>query len=125
MNNITITGNLGKDVEVRFTKSGKPVSSLTVAHTPREKVNNEWQDGETLWFKVTVWEELPDVMFAKGVKVIVTGALKKETYEKDGQQRETLAITADTIGIVYRPQVQQENNFKPTATPSVNDETPF
>ena len=45
---ITITGNLTADPELRFTPSGAPVANFTVAHTPRVKQGNEWQDGEVM-----------------------------------------------------------------------------
>ena len=44
---ITITGNLVDEVELRFTPTGQPVARFRVASTPRylDKTTNEWKDG--------------------------------------------------------------------------------
>jgi single-strand DNA-binding protein len=101
VNSITISGNLGRKAEVRKTKSGIPVTTLALAHTPREKRDGEWVDGETLWFKVTVWSELPEVIYDKGARVIVSGELAQETYEKDGVTRVNIVIKNATAGIQH------------------------
>lgn len=133
-NTITITGNLGKPAEVRFTKSGKPVTTLNLGHTPRYKSGDEWVDGETLWFKVTVWEQLPEIVYDRGAKVIVTGELRKESWKADdGSVRDTLTINADTVGIVHRVSQTSERPFSKAVTdtapvtnwPAAADETPF
>jgi single-strand DNA-binding protein len=132
MNTITITGHLGKPVEVRQTKSGKDVSTLTLAHTPREKVGGEWKDGETMWISVTVWEALPEVVFDKGVKVIVTGSLLQRSYEVNGEKRTQLVINADTVAAVFKHgnpiaggnKVSSWNDTPTVSTPP-EDRTPF
>ena len=101
MNYITITGNLGRPAETRTTKNGNAVTTLALAHTPREKRDGEWVDGETMWFKVTVWADLPEALYTKGQRVIVTGELGQETYEKDGEKRVSMIIKAATVGIQH------------------------
>jgi single-strand DNA-binding protein len=104
-NNITFTGNLAKPAEVRHTKSGKAVTTLTVGHTPREKRDGEWRDAETIWFKVTVWDALPEILFDRGVRVVVTGTLFQESYDdKEGNKRTSLVVNADSVGLVHRSQ---------------------
>jgi single-strand DNA-binding protein len=116
MNTITIDGFLGKSAEVRQTKSGKTVTNLTLAHTPREKRDGEWIDGETLWFKIPVWDDLPPIMFDKGTRVIVSGVLHQESYEHEGEKRVTLVIKYATVGIVHRLNANSDN-----ATPVTDD----
>ena len=133
---LTIIGNLGRDVEIRQTKQGKWVSNLTVAVTPREKKNGEWIDAETIWFKVTIWDRLPEVLYVKGSKVIVSGELYQETYEKDGTSIKSLIIKADTVAKAERydksesaPQTDQFRSTTPTpdwSSPTASpDNTPF
>lgn len=99
---VMFTGNLGKDAETKTLPSGKQVTNLNVGSTPRIKRNNEWTDGETIWFQVTVWQALPPVIYSKGKTVQVFGSLEKESYEKDGQKRETLKVTASSVGIITK-----------------------
>ena len=111
---ITLIGNLGADAETRTLPSGTTLTTLNVAHTPREKKNGEWTDGETMWFRVTVWSELPALVYAKGARVIVAGTLSQNTYTaKDGSIKTSLEVKADSVGITHR--IVHENDVATTA----------
>ena len=104
-NTITVTGNLGRDAELKYTPSGTPVLEFSLADTPRRKNDRgEWEDaGETTWYRASVWGPLAEALAnaslaAKGAQATVTGTLTQRTYEKDGQQRTSLDIRVDTVG---------------------------
>lgn len=103
---ITVTGNLGGDPELRLTPTGVSVTSFNLANTPRVKKNNDWQDGETIWFRCFVWGK--DATGAanelrKGLRVVITGRFSVETFtDKEGAERKSLQINADSYGIVPR-----------------------
>lgn len=102
-NQITITGNLAADPELRFTSGGDAVANFTVCDTPRkfDKQRNEWVDaGETLFMRCSLWREdaeLAAETLRRGQKVTVTGRLKQRSYEKDGQQRTVVECDADSV----------------------------
>lgn len=99
--NLTITGNLTADPELRVTNSGVSVAQFSVASTPRVKVNGEWQDGETVFLRVSVWRDLAEGAadeLRKGDSVIVVGKLKQRSYEKDGQKRSVYEIDGESVG---------------------------
>ena len=87
---ITITGNLAHDPDLRYTPAGAPVASFTVASTERYQENGEWKDGATSWVRCNAWRELAEHVvetFNKGDRVIVHGTLRQRDYEvpaKDG-----------------------------------------
>lgn len=128
---ITVNGHLGKDATQRATKTGKTVTTFPLASTPRLKTNDEWVDGETMWFTVSVWGAIPEILFTKGVHALVTGTLIKKTYTgDDGITRESLCINADTVAIV--PTTTNTNNtpaptnWEPISTPTQTTiDTPF
>jgi single-strand DNA-binding protein len=101
---LTVTGNLGSDPELRKTPTGALVTSFTIANTPRVKKNNEWEDGETIWFRCFVWGK--DATGAanelrKGKRVVISGKFNVETWvDKEGNNQKTLQINCDTYGIV-------------------------
>lgn len=73
-----ISGNVGKDPEMRYTPQGQPVTSFSVA------VNRQWTDGsgqqhkETKWYRVTTWNKQAEncnTYVKKGMKVVVQGRL--------------------------------------------------
>ena len=76
--NISITGNIGKDPEIKFGKEGGAYTSISIALPSRAKNGNEWVDGPTTWYKVSFFgakaEKVVDT-FSKGVRVKVTGQL--------------------------------------------------
>lgn len=99
---ITVSGNLTADPELRFTPSGVAVASFTVAFTPRrfDRQANEWVDGETTFMPVTLFRELAEntaESLTKGARVIVTGQLVTERWEKDGQPRSAVKVMADDV----------------------------
>jgi len=103
---VTFTGNLGADAEFRKTPNGIPVATFNVCNTPRKQINGEWTDGEPMWFRVFVWNREASgtaVTLKKGDKVIVTGRFSKNTYtDKEGVERTSLEINADSVGVVPR-----------------------
>src|SRR5258708_1950410 len=90
---ITLTGNLVEDPELRFTPAGQPVARFRIASVPRlfDKAANEWRDGEGLFLTVNVWRQHAEHVCESvnlGTRVIVAGRLKQRSYEtKEGEKR--------------------------------------
>jgi len=102
---LTVIGNLTADPELRTTQSGKQVSSFTLACTERVKVNGEWADGDTAFYRVSVWDQYGVNVAAslvKGARAIVTGRLTLREYEVDGAKRVSLDLAADEVGALLR-----------------------
>jgi single-strand DNA-binding protein len=120
---ISVTGNLGGDAELRQTPQGIFVTSFSIANTPRVKKNNEWTDGETIWFRCYVWGK--DAASAanelhKGTKVFVSGRFSIETFvSREQEERKIYQINVDSYGIVPRnvPEPQIVKNDKPIEDP--------
>jgi single-strand DNA-binding protein len=99
---VTLVGNLGNDPEMRYTPSGVPVTSFSLA------VNKTWvgQDGQrqdkTLWFRVTAWRKHAETVsqyLTKGQRVLVIGEIEEARpyTDREGNLRATLEVTAQTI----------------------------
>lgn len=103
---IIVRGNVGKDPELKFTKSGLAVAKFSVAVTERVQQDGEWMDGDTTWFDVTCWRGLAEDVtegVRKGQRVSVGGRFKLEKWDgDDGVTRTTAAVTADWVGIAPR-----------------------
>ncbi len=101
---ITVVGNLTADPEMRYTNSGVPFASFTIASTPRtfDRQTNEWKDGEALFLRATVWREFAEHVansLTKGTRVIARGNLRQRSYDdKDGQRRTSYELDVDEIG---------------------------
>lgn len=101
---ITVVGNLTADPELRYTQSGVAVANMTIASTPRSfnKQTNDWEDGEALFLRASVWREFAEHVagsLTKGARVIAQGRLKQRTYEtKEGEKRTSIELEIDEIG---------------------------
>ena len=102
--NISVKGNLGSDPDLKFSKNNTAYCNFSLAYTPRKQVNGEWQDGETMWFKVVAFgtkaEAVADT-FRKGDTVLVIGEMAQSTYtDKEGNEKTSMEITAREVGLV-------------------------
>lgn len=99
---LTGVGRLTADPELRFTQSQKAVASVPLAFNSRRlnKQTNEWEDGDVFFIRGTAWERLAENVaetLAKGMEVIVTGDIRTESWEKDGQKHERPALLIRSI----------------------------
>lgn len=119
MNQVTLTGNLGSDVEMRYTPSGVPVATFPLA------VSRSWTDGngerqqKTTWVRVTCWRKLAELVseyLAKGSKVLVTGELEQARAYKDknGEPAASLEVTALTVEFLDTKTKEQGQPTKQT-----------
>jgi single-strand DNA-binding protein len=96
-----ICGNVGKAPELRQSKSGKPMCRFSVASTKK----TEGREPVTTWVSVLCFDEQAEQVaerVGRGDRVIVTGRLEVETYEKDGVERTSVNILADDVGLSLR-----------------------
>lgn len=101
MNNLVITGNLGKDPKLAFSKDGKAVASFSLAVGQRAKKDGEWVDVEPMWFQVTFFgipgERVVD-RYKSGDTVTVSGRLGQSSYvDKEGVTRSSIDIVGFDI----------------------------
>jgi single-strand DNA-binding protein len=102
-NTTTITGNLTREPEIRYTKEGQATAQLGVAVNRRwqDRTTQEWQEA-TSFFDVVCWRDLAEnvaLSLSKGMRVVVTGRLEQRSWEtEEGDHRSKVEITADEIG---------------------------
>ncbi|AUM18262.1 MULTISPECIES: single-stranded DNA-binding protein [Rhodococcus] len=102
---ITLIGSLGNDPELRFTPSGAAVATFNIAVTERIKNGDQWEDGDTTWYRCTAWRDYAEHIsesLRKGMQVMVLGRHKIRTYEKDGVQRQSNEVQVDEVGPTLR-----------------------
>jgi len=99
MNHAEVAGHLGADPEVRFTSTGKKVTTLRVAARCRKKE-------ETIWWKVSVWGEEYDKMIAflkKGSPIIVRGYINKPEIFTDREQKPQVSMSMNATCLDFSP----------------------
>ena len=87
MNIFTFTGNLGRDAETRFTQSGDPITSFSVA------VKSGYGKSEsTSWINCNYWGKRGEAVaphLKKGAQVAVSGEFSLRTYTTKGGEEKT------------------------------------
>lgn len=103
---MTIFGNLTADPELRFTPSGVAVANFDVAVTPRVKDGDSFKDGNTSFFRCTVWRDYAEHVaesLKKGNTVFVSGRFATSDYTtKAGETRTSLEIAVEECGPTLR-----------------------
>ncbi|HCY77571.1 MAG TPA: single-stranded DNA-binding protein [Ignavibacteriales bacterium] len=100
LNKIMLIGNLGRDVETRFTSGNVSISSFSMATTNGYKGKDGNWVNETTWHNITVFN-MSDFMkenLKKGRKVYVEGRLTKREYtDKEGIKRYSTDVISEKI----------------------------
>ena len=110
LNKITLSGNLGADAELRYTKSGNPVVSFSLA------VNERTPNGDGTWGEYTNWPDC--VMFGKraealapwlrkGTKISLIGRIHTRSYQKDGQSIKRWEVRVDDVELMQYKREKQ------------------
>lgn len=106
-NTTTITGNLVRDPELRFTGSGQPVANFAVADNRRwtDRSTGEWNE-TTTYLDVAAWGPLGEhagQSLRKGDRVTVTGRLDQRSWETgDGERRSKVELVATDVAASLR-----------------------
>jgi single-strand DNA-binding protein len=90
LNKVTIIGNLGGDPEMRYTPSGKPVTSFSVAVTRGWRTSDGERKESTEWFNVVSWGNLAEICnqhLRKGSQVYIEGRLQTRSWDDAGGTR--------------------------------------
>lgn len=85
-----IIGNIGRDPELRYTPSGKPVTSFSLASSRSWIAPDGERREETEWFNVVAWGNLAEICnqkLAKSQQVYVEGRLQTRSWEDERGQR--------------------------------------
>lgn len=98
LNKVMIIGHLGRDPEMRYTPSGRPVTSFSVATSRSWNTSNGERRTETEWFNVVAWGSLAEICnqyLKKGQQVYIEGRLQTRRWEDDdGNKRSTTEVVA-------------------------------
>src|SRR5256885_10261224 len=94
-NSITISGNITRDPEMRFTPSGvsKVTFGVAVNRSWRNQQTQEWEE-QTSFFNVVCWRELADNVGAslkKGTRGLVTGRLGQRSWGAEHGGKRSIA----------------------------------
>jgi single-strand DNA-binding protein len=127
--NVTVTGVLTGDPELRFTQSGKAVTGLRVAATERKKTDAGWVDGDTCYLDVSLWGAKAEVaaeQLTKGSVVTVVGSLKQQEWtDRNDNKRTSYSVTTNDVAVVIKAKAATRTQQQPADDPFTNAAPPF
>lgn len=98
-----VVGRLTRDAEMKYTSAGMAIASCAVAvNTSRKDAQGNWTD-EANFFDVTIFGKTAETLkpyLIKGKQIAVTGHLKQDRWEKDGQKYSKVSIVADAVELL-------------------------
>lgn len=129
MNTVQILGNLARDPEVRYTKSGKAVATFTVAATNTyiDSATNETKE-QTAFVNCVAWGKTGEAVgnLRKGNRCFVEGRLQTRSYENaDGQKKYVTEVVAGFIGTSLMNDDAGASNFDSFENPNQDENIPF
>ena len=63
VNKVILVGNLGRDPEVRYTKSGQAVASFSLATSESWKGKDGNREEKTEWHRIVAWGKLGEIWY--------------------------------------------------------------
>ena len=117
---VEIVGNIGTGPELKQTKGGRPMCRFSVASTKKQ----EGREPVTSWVTVLCFGEQAEVVTERAVKgdrVIVTGTMTIEKYEKDGVEKTAVTVLADDVGLSLRWPKRQGGSASPSESSESSD----
>ena len=128
MNTVQILGNLARDPEVRYTKSGKAVATFTVAASNTYIDSKNETKEQTAFINCVAWGALGESVgnLRKGNRAFVEGRLQTRSYETaDGQKRYVTEVVANFVGTSLMNGDAGTSNFDSFENTNPDENIPF
>jgi len=113
LNKVMIIGHLGRDPEMRYTPSGRPVTTFSVATSRSWNTSEGERRTETEWFNVVAWRSLAEICnqyLSKGQQVYIEGRLQTRKWkDPEGQEYSSVEIIANEMIILGKRQSSNED----------------
>ncbi len=116
LNKVMIIGHVGREPEMRYTPSGRPVTSFSVA-TSRSWTSAEGERREeTEWFNVVAWGNLAEICkthLSKSQQVYVEGRLQTRGWEDENGNKHfrTELVANEMILLGDRRNLRQDAGY--------------
>jgi single-strand DNA-binding protein len=127
LNKVMIIGNLGRDPEMRYTPSGKPVTTFSVATSRTWSTSDGEKREETEWFNVVAWSSLAEICkqyLTKGQQVYIEGRLQTRHWDdQEGNKHTSVEIVANEMIILSERREAGEGSTESES--SEDEEFPF
>ncbi len=124
LNSITLGGNIGNDMEVRYTQNGKAIGSFPLAVT-----NGYGDNKRTMWITCLVFGERAEKLaphIRKGGKIVVSGRLDVRQYDRnDGTKGTAVEVAVNDLEFFSINQQQEQQKQPSNKNSGANNPPPM
>ena len=102
LNHVDLIGRLTRDAELASISTGTSVCKFSIAVNRSKKVGDSWED-EPSFFNIVLWGRQGEALnqyLVKGKQVGVSGELRQERWQQDGQNRSKIEIIANSVQLL-------------------------
>ncbi len=121
MNSINLTGRAVREIELRYTPSGKPVASGAIA--VQRKFKNAQGEYDVDFIDFVSWGKGGELManhIKKGEHFGITGTLQTRTYENnEGRKVKVVEVNVSDFDFPVRPKTSNQPNDQTTNQPNI------
>ncbi len=127
LNKVMIIGRVGRDPEMRYTPSGRPVTTFSLATSRSWNTADGGKRTETEWFNVVAWSNLAEIckqFLAKDRLIYVEGRLQTRHWEDpEGNKHSSIEIVANEM--IMLDERREGNHTGEAFDEASDDEYPF
>jgi single-strand DNA-binding protein len=103
LNQAQLIGNVGKDVELKHLDNDKKVAKIVLATNKTYKKQNGEKESKTEWHNIEFWGDTAQFCgnyIKKGMMLYISGELRTDQFEKEGQKHYRTKIVGNEIKIL-------------------------
>ncbi|MCK4901609.1 MAG: single-stranded DNA-binding protein [Anaerolineales bacterium] len=127
LNKVLLIGRLGRNPEMRYTPSGRPVTTFSIATSRSWNTSDGERRSETEWFNIVAWSSLAEIckqLLTKGQQVYIEGRLQTRRWEdSEGNKHSATEVVANEMIILGERRGETESVEEDQS--DQDDEFPF
>jgi single-strand DNA-binding protein len=105
-NNVTISGNLTRDPELRFGTTGKAFTKFSIAWNQSKRAGDGWEN-IAHFFDITCFDKIAEHVAescSKGTRVTINGEIRQDrwTDKESGDNRSKVVLVANEVAVSLR-----------------------
>jgi single-strand DNA-binding protein len=133
LNKVMLIGYLGRDPEMRYTPSGRPVTTFSMGISRNWNTSDGDKRTETEWFSIVTWGNLAEICkqyLGKGQQIYIEGRLQTRRWEdNDGIKHSSVEVVASEMMMLGDRRESGHNqapeSVEPNEPDQMEDEFPY
>lgn len=102
INHVVLVGRLTRDSELKYTNTGTAIGKFSIAVNRRKRSGDQWTE-EVSYFDIVLWGKTAEAInqyLQKGKQIAVSGELRQNRWEQDGQNRSKVEVIANNVQLL-------------------------